>query len=225
MNKKLIDIYHLLLKHYGPQNWWPADSPEEVAIGAILTQNTSWKNVEKAIKNLKKHNLISFEAIKEAPLKLLQELIKPSGFYKQKAIRLKSFVERILNTYKSLNILAEEDIKTIRNFLLKINGIGKETADSIMLYALSKPIFVIDAYTTRLLERLGISISEPKTKRYDILQKLFHDLLPQDVNLYKEFHALIVTHSKEICKKSPLCLKQNLRCPLSNLCLLQKNRG
>ena len=209
--RELIQLYEELIKTYGEQNWWPIDEEyhknhrtnpeEEVVIGAILTQNTAWKNVEKALDNLKKDKLLSFEGIRKTPIRKLESLIKPAGFYKQKAKYLKNFT----SLYGSIKEL--EDIE--RKELLKIKGIGEETADVILLYALNKLSFVIDAYTRRILKRMwGISGS------YNDLKTLFEKNIPKDLKLYKEFHALIDEHGKRVCRKSPLCD----RCCLKKLC-------
>ncbi len=200
-------LFYDLLDKYGYQNWWPLtgkfDPFEEVCIGAVLTQNTSWKNVEKAIENLIKANLTSFERILQTDDKTLANAIRPSGFYNQKAKTLKRLAKFLLSVEK-------ENIK--REDLLSIKGIGKETADTILLYGLNKMIFVVDAYTKRLLHRLGF-IDSPKIE-YDTLRILIESAVPRDINVYKEFHALIVKHCKEVCKKNPDCKK----CFLSNRC-------
>ncbi len=215
---ELINIYNALLEEYGSQLWWPTTSegeikPQytggpksdkqrlEICIGAILTQNTSWKNVEKAIVNLNKENLIDLEKLKKIEIKKMEELIRPSGFFKQKAERLKIFAE-FLSNKKFFELTREE--------LLKVKGIGPETADSILLYACGKPEFVVDAYTKRIFGRVG-SI---KTEKYDEIKNFFQSNLHQDPKLYQEFHALIVEHAKRFCKKEPECKL----CPLRNQC-------
>ena len=153
--KSITEIYQTILKTYGKQNWWPAETPFEVYVGAVLTQNTNWKNVEKAIENLKRENLITPEAILSCPEEKLQELIKPAGFFRQKARYLKNlchFVEK----NGGIENLKRIEMESLRKELLKVKGIGKETADSILLYGLNKPSFVVDAYTKRLFSRLGI---------------------------------------------------------------------
>ncbi len=193
---RLLDLYNALLSFYGYQNWWPVDMDyhkahntdpkDEIIIGAVLTQNTNWKNVEKALENLKNHNMLSLKAIKDVDIELLKELIRPSGFFKRKAMILKE-VSKI--------------DKFNRESLLSVSGIGKETADSILLYAYNKPYFVIDMYTKRLLERLyGISFKE-----YDDYASYITSDIPKDIDIYKEFHALIVEHAKRHCKKTPSC--------------------
>jgi len=195
----MIDmLYKNLFKAYGKQNWWPLSGKmprfDEVSIGAILTQNTNWNNVEKALKNLLNTGIYSLEDILNTDDELLKKLIKPSGFYNQKAKRLKTFAKAVKNIKK-------ENIN--REFLLSVNGVGKETADTILLYGLDRFVFVVDAYTKRLFFRLGIIESEKID--YDELRKLVEDSIPKDLEVYKEFHALIVEHCKNFCKKKPIC--------------------
>jgi len=194
-------IYKILFKEYSQRNWWPTISSNkrfEISVGAILTQNTSWSNVEKAIKNLIKNDLLSREAIKRINTKNLAKIIRSSGYHNQKARKLKEFI-KFLCSGKEVN----------RENLLDVWGIGKETADSILLYAYNKPIFVIDAYTKRIINRIGF-----KEQSYDELQNLFANNLDKNVNLFKEYHALLVEHGKNICKKKPLCEK----CCLNKKC-------
>jgi endonuclease-3 related protein len=210
---ELLDICNKLESHFGPQNWWPADTPFEVIAGAILTQNTSWKNAERAIENLKNEGVLSIEGIQSIPREKLETLVQPSGFYKIKAKRLKHFIDFLFEKYDGdLDKLLSLGPDPLREELLGINGIGKETADSIILYAGDKPSFVVDAYTRRVFERLG---TLPKNAEYDEIKQLFEDNLPKDAKIYNEFHALIVVLAKDICKKKPICGK----CPLSkNYC-------
>ncbi len=185
--KKIHSLYKQLLKKFGPQFWWPADSDYEVVLGAILTQNTNWKNVEKAILNLKNANKLDENEILEIKINELEELIRPSGFYKQKAERLK------LATNKWLELKNKKlSIEELRKELLSVKGIGKETADSIILYAFHKPIFVIDTYTRRFCKKY----LEFESKEYDEYRNLFESNLPKDVKLFKEYHALIVEWAK-----------------------------
>lgn len=187
MGNLLLGFYKRLLNKYGQQNWWPAETRYEVVVGAILTQNTNWKNVEKALTNLKKRNILNEKEILEISLTELEELIRPSGFYKQKAERLK------LVTKKWLEI-KEKNLNTnqLRKELLSVKGVGKETADSILLYAMDKPIFVIDAYTRRFCKKeLNKEFGE-----YDIYREFFEKNLPRELDLYKEYHALIVKWGK-----------------------------
>lgn len=210
MNKEisslLLEIYNKLLNHFGKQKWWPVIGSKrtrrvEIIIGAILTQNTSWKNVEKAIRNMKDNGLLSREAIFSISEENLQNIIKPCGYYKQKTKRLKEALKGIRG-------------KVSREKLLSIKGIGKETCDAILLYAYDKPHFVVDAYTRRIFERIGIFKNAFKMD-YDDLQRFFHENLPKDLETYKEYHALLDELAKNYCKKnSPLCEK----CPISNFC-------
>lgn len=214
--EKLEKIYRTLFNKYGKQHWWPADSKEEIIIGAILTQNTNWKNVEKAIDNLRKNNLLDFKNLYKTNEKELAALIKPSGYYNQKAKKLKNFVNFLFNEYGlDLNKFFRLDVDNLRAKLLEINGIGKETADSIILYAANKPIFVVDAYTKRIMDRIGF-----KEDTYDKLQNLFMKNLSKDVEMFNEYHALLVRLGKEICKKEPLCKE----CCLNRLCCYYSDR-
>ena len=207
--KILYVIYKKLYRAFGPQHWWPGDTPFEISVGAILTQNTNWTNVEKAIQNLKRKNALSVRALHPMPVKVLAELIRPTGYFNIKARRLKSFVTFLKNNYRaSMKKMGTMDSVSLRKELLLINGVGSETADSILLYALGKPVFVIDAYTKRVLSRHGImNYKDP----YDAFQELFHSSLKSDVQLFNEFHALFVRVGKTFCKRNnPLCEK----CPL-----------
>jgi endonuclease-3 related protein len=211
-DKKLNNIFEILYNTFGPQHWWPGDSPFEVAVGAILTQNTNWSNVKKAIENLKKYKLLEPYKIYKIGHKKLSELIKSSGYYTIKAKRLKSFIDFLIKEYNGkIESMNNEDTLLLRKKLLSINGIGKETADSILLYAINKPIFVIDTYTKRILSRHGISTDKDS---YDYYQNLFHKSLKKDVKLFNEYHALIVKVGKTFCKsKRPLCDQ----CPLKGI--------
>jgi len=189
----LMKLYEKLLKDYGKQDWWPVIRPFvprewEVCAGAILTQNTNWKNVEKALDNMKSENLLTPESVLETPRETLERIIRPSGFYRQKAERLKTLAGFIMG-FGSFNDFRK---KVRRSELLGVKGIGPETADSILLYACGRPCFVIDAYTRRLVKSLKI---ETKTD-YESLRKFFEDSLPKDPGLYREFHALIVEWGK-----------------------------
>ncbi len=210
-DSRLKDIYRLLYKSFGPQYWWPGETPFEIAIGAILTQNTNWGNVEKAINNLKKEKMLSAKAINDMPATRLASLIKPAGYFNVKAKRLKSFVSFLCNDYHgSMKRLGEDEAHNLRHRLLSVNGIGPETADSIMLYALDKSVFVIDAYTKRALSRHNIlKYEEP----YERFQGLFHKSLKRDVRLFNEYHALFVRLGKTFCRTKPVCEG----CPLSKV--------
>jgi len=209
ISERINKIYRLLYKKYGPQGWWPGDSQLECALGAILTQNTSWKNVEKAINNLKKSNLISVGKLSLLTTDELAQLIRPSGYFNQKALKIKNFVTFLCENYEGeLEKMFDEEIYVLREKLLKIKGIGPETADCIILYGGNKPIFVIDTYTYRVLSRHGLV---PEQTSYNELQELFMDSLNPDPGIFNEYHALLVKVGKEHCKKqSPLCAG----CPL-----------
>jgi len=198
---QLKELFKKLYEEYGPQHWWPARSKFEVCVGAILTQNTAWRNVEKAIANLRSARLLSLEKIASADVKKLAELIKPTGYYNQKAHRLKLFCNYVLEKYSSLDNFFSLPLEELRKELLSINGIGEETADSIILYAANKPTFVVDAYTRRIVSRVyGIDFST-----YSDLKQFFEDNLPKSTNLFNEFHALLVEHAKLHCRKKPSC--------------------
>lgn len=209
---QLTKVYRLLLAHNGYQHWWPADSPFEVVVGAILTQSAAWGNVEKAVFNLKQAGALTPAHIRKLPLDKLAELIYPSGYYNAKALKLKSFVDYLGEAYQdSLEKLFSLDIPHLRRELLAIHGIGPETADSIILYAARKPLFVIDAYTRRILSRLELI---PLKRNYEAFQELFMENLPADEKLFNEYHALLVRHGKEVCRKVPICDE----CCLKDLC-------
>ncbi|WP_213974043.1 endonuclease III domain-containing protein [Tepidanaerobacter acetatoxydans] len=209
----LVKIYDKLLEAFGPQHWWPADDDFEIIVGAILTQSISWKNVEKAIYNLKTEDLLSLDAILAVDKDKLAALIKSTMYYNQKALKLKSFCRYIKQNYGGdIYALFEKNIPNMRAELLGIKGIGPETADSIILYAAEKPIFVVDAYTRRIFSRLGFL---PDDAEYSQMQDFFMSNLPSDVNLFNEYHALIVRLGKDYCKnKKPLCNE----CPVKNHC-------
>ena len=203
MRKLLMEIYGRLYEAFGPRHWWPGETPFEMMVGAILTQNTSWRNVEKAIQQLKWREILTPEGIHRLKASELAPVIRSSGFYHIKAERLKAFVEFLFEEYDGdLRKMREECLEGLRRKLLEIKGIGPETCDSILLYGLGKPIFVVDAYTKRILSRHGI-LSE-KTP-YDEVQKLFMDHLPHDERLYNEYHALLVRLAKTTCLKQPKC--------------------
>lgn len=199
----LTKFFHKLYFFYGPQNWWPGDTPFEIAIGAILTQNTNWANVQKAIENLKKQRLLHPEKLNEISTERLSQLIKPSGYHNIKAKRIKAFLDFLFDyCHGNLKVLKEQETNNIREQLLSIYGIGPETADSILLYALEKPVFVVDAYTKRVLSRHNILNHNSSYEEY---QNLFHNELVRDVQLYNEYHALFVKAGKDYCKPKPLC--------------------
>ena len=195
----LIGMFETMLASLGPSHWWPGDSPFEIAVGAILTQNTNWKNVEKAIANLKDAGLLSAKAMHALPPGELAELIRPAGYFNIKAKRLHNFLD-FLKEEAGFDIesLKEFTLDELRPKVLGVNGVGPETADSILLYALEFPTFVVDAYTYRMLHRHGLAWDGMD---YHELQGLFMDALPEDVALYNEYHALIVRVGKDWCKK------------------------
>lgn len=215
MEKRIQRIYQKLYDAFGQQNWWPAESQFEVIVGAILTQQTNWKNVEKAIKNLKKEDLLSSLGIHEASYEHLAKIIKPCGFYNIKAKRLKNFVDYFIKNYEGkLTNFSYKSTGVIRNELLKINGLGKETVDSILLYALDRDVFVVDTYTLRLFERYGV-LEKPDYENAKMLIEGSFKENTERVNVFKEFHALIVELGKKYCRKKPLCAN----CPLAEECI------
>jgi endonuclease-3 related protein len=209
---ELIDIYERLYRRFGPQHWWPGESRFEVIVGAILTQQANWSNVERAIGNLRSEGLLNPKAIAALDIPTLQELIRPSGYYRQKAGYLFSFCRFLIETYGAdLDALFSRELDELRPELLAQPGVGPETADSIMLYAGERASFVIDAYTVRICGRLGLGV-EPG---YDNLKEFFETGIPRDVQLYNEFHALLVRLGKERCIiGDPKCQD----CPLLDIC-------
>ena len=218
MIQKPYDLYQQLIKQFGKQNWWPIDKKYheknktdprfEIIIGAILTQNTAWSNVEKALTNLKNKKIMSIKKILDTEIETIAELIRPSGYYNQKSVRLKNIAEYLKNNYEAdLNRFFNRELQIIRQELLSLNGIGPETADSIMLYAGNHPIFVVDTYTKRICQRIPL-----KTKiSYDEIQEYFQKEISQKnseeelTQIYNELHALIVVFAKKFCKKKPNC--------------------
>ena len=209
--RRLLQVIRRLHRFYGPQGWWPGDSPFEVIIGAILTQSASWANVEKALGNLKEAGVLSAAALRSLPLERLAQLIYPSGYYNAKAAKIRAFVSYLALYGDDLRPFFQQELAPLRRELLGIHGIGEETADSIILYAAGKPSFVIDAYTRRIFARLGLA---PTQRSYRAFQALFNHHLPADTQLFNEYHALLVRHGKALCRKRPLCLQ----CPLLPLC-------
>lgn len=198
-----MEIYETLLGHYGPRHWWPAETPFEVVVGAILTQNTAWKNVEKAIRNLKQLIPLTPEALFGLPEATLSEAIRPSGYYRQKSKRLRNFLGMLADRYASrLDSLFDLPTEALREELLCLSGIGPETADSILLYAAGRPVFVIDTYTIRILSRHHLL---PEETSYAEAQQWITDHLPEDIQLFNEFHALLVNVGKDYCRPRPRC--------------------
>ena len=197
---------------YGPQYWWPAQEPFEVIVGAILTQSAAWRNVEKAIANLKAAKALSPEALRRLGLSEVATLIYPCGYYNAKALKLKSLASWLGKYYDdNLNKLFICNTDHLRQQLLSIHGIGQETADSIILYAAHKSVFVIDAYTRRVISRIGLA---PASNSYIAYQALFMDNLPGDAGLFNEYHALLVCLAKDVCRRRPLCQQ----CCLNSIC-------
>ncbi len=229
---KILTIYSILSQKFGSQGWWPIvnektgeceyhqNAPKnnreklEIALGAILAQNTQWNpNVVKALVQLKKENLLDIRKLLKADTKKLGKLIRSSGYYNQKATKLKNFCKYIEHNYKGdISLFFRKDADKLREELLSIRGIGPETADSIILYAAQKPIIVIDAYAKRIISRVGLC---PEDVSYEKLQALFQDSLEHNAEIFNEYHALLVEHAKQYCRKQePLCSA----CPLLKLC-------
>ncbi len=207
----LREIYQRLEAHFGPTHWWPGDTPFEIAVGAILTQNTAWGNVECAIENLKQADMLSPGAILECLEEELHGYLRPSGFFRVKSVRLRAFCQYLVERYGgSMARMAEEPLESLRSELLHVPGIGPETADDILLYTCEKPVFVVDAYTRRILSRHGLC---EQAIGYEELRALFEHALETDLHVYKEYHGLIVYTGKEFCRRAPKCAC----CPLEPL--------
>ncbi len=205
-------IYRVLRSHYGHQHWWPGDTPFEIILGAILTQSCSWSNVEKAIMNIKHVRALSPKTLIAMPLSRLASLVRPSGYFNQKAKKIRAFLSFFSAQYgSSIARMKKKRLAPLREELLSIWGVGKETADSILCYALSKPALVIDAYTRRLFHRLGHTAEDAS---YDELQDYLTARLPRSTALYNDFHAQVVIHCKDVCRTKPKCD----RCTLSKIC-------
>jgi len=204
-------MYKRLFAFYGPQKWWPAKTRLEVIVGAILTQNTNWGNVERAIVSLQRENLLSLERLRKISSSVLARHIRSCGYYNIKARRLKNFVDFVFCQYDgSLERMRRQPLVRLREHILSVNGVGPETADSILLYAFRKPIFVVDAYTQRILRRHGI-INGPQD--YHQMQQIFMRRLPREPQLFNEYHALLVRVGKDYCRTQPRCGQ----CPLKGL--------
>jgi endonuclease-3 related protein len=204
------NVFTRLLKHFGKQSWWPAETPFEVMVGAVLTQNTAWINVEKAIANLRAHDCLTLEALQACESAQLAQMIRPSGFLHIKAKRLLALC-RWLRSMGGITALGLIETEQLRQQLLAVHGIGQETADAILLYALNRPVFVVDAYTRRLFSRLGLVAGDVN---YTELQDFFVAKLERDAALFNEYHALIVALGKHHCRPKPICAA----CPLELIC-------
>ena len=208
----LLEVYNILLNFQGPQHWWPGETQDEIIIGAILTQNVSWNNVVKALNNLHSAGIYTLKDLDALSVEAIAPLIRSTLYYNQKAIKLKTFTNFLRERYQfNLQQMFAEDLKTLRSEMLKLKGLGPETVDSILLYAGSKPVFVVDAYTIRLLTRLGFT---DKKMNYSQWQEFITERIPQDVELYNDFHAQIVNLCKDICRNKPRCEI----CPLTLYC-------
>jgi endonuclease-3 related protein len=218
-NNILLEVYRRLYRRYGPQGWWPGEGPLEVVFGAILTQAAAWRNVELALRNLKEAGLWSLEAINDCPQEELATVIRSCGYYFTKARKLKAFARYVHQNYGgSLESFLSQNTGQLRAELLSIYGIGPETADDIIVYAAEKPSFVIDAYTRRILRRMGLWPGD-EGGSYEDFQRLFHENLPEDVALFNEYHALLDRHAKEACAKKPRCPA----CCLQDICATSKS--
>ena len=212
LSHRLLDIYRCLYAAYGPQHWWPGETPFEVIVGAILTQSAAWTNVEKAIVNLKAAGALSPQGLARLSEGELARLVYPAGYFNAKARKLKAFVALLFQRFEGdLQGLLAAPVEELRPLLLATHGIGPETADSILLYAAGRPVFVIDAYTRRMFARLRVT---PDRDSYASWRALFMANLEADAALFNEYHALIVRHGKEVCRRQPLCG----RCPLRATC-------
>ena len=212
--RRLTAIYRRLLRRRGPAGWWPGETPFEVCLGAILTQNTSWTNVEKALAVLRERGLLAFTPLRALPAETLAPLIRSSGYFNVKARRLGEFLGFLAREYGGrVEDMAREEALVLREKLLAVAGVGRETADSIVLYAAGLPVFVIDAYTRRIFSRLGLIRGD---EDYDEIRAMFERHLPRDAALYNDYHAQIVLLGKDVCRKTaPRCQV----CPLDDLCL------
>lgn len=201
-------IYDKLYDRYGPQNWWPAETPFEMMVGAILVQNTNWRNVDKAL--LKVGPYLTPEGIESMPTDQLAALIRSSGFFNIKAKRIKAYLAWFKTYDYDVNKVKKMDQQQLRSDLLHVHGVGRETADVLLLYAFEKPVFVVDAYVRRIFYRLGFDMPTS----YDAFRKLIESKFTGDVACYNEYHALLVEHAKVHCKATPICE----RCPLFTMC-------
>ena len=213
-------VYNLLYDRYGPQHWWPADTPFEMIIGAILVQSTAWANAAKALAALRKANALHPTTLARLSEAEIGELVRSSGFYTVKARRVKAFVDHVVEAHDgNMEAMLSQDPNTLRRELLAIHGIGEETADCILLYAAGRPRFVIDEYTRRIIGRLGIG-PDPLAS-YPDLQRFFEESLPADTQMFAEYHALLVALAKDVCRKRPDCA----RCVLNQVCKYGSGAG
>lgn len=211
MSNRLQDMYNRLLAAFGPQHWWPGDTPLEIMTGAVLTQNTNWQNVEKAITNLQEADFLTFDILSGLAPEVLAEQIRPCGYYNLKAGRLLNLLRFIQQKYDNLEDFLTQEINDLRRELLSIKGIGPETADSIILYAANQPTFVVDTYSVRVLVRHQF-LAEDEAD-YHLVREMFMDSLPLDTELFNEYHALLVRLGKDFCRKTkPRCAE----CPLKD---------
>jgi endonuclease-3 related protein len=218
-DRTLISIYDRLYDHYGPQDWWPADSDLEIIISAILTQSASWRNVEKALNALKVRNLMDVDALRSIDQSRLAQVIRPSGYFNAKAAKIKAFVAMLDEHYRGrLGMLLSEPLDAIRERLIATPGIGPETADAIVLYAAGLPTFVIDAYTRRIMRRIGLG---PANDSYEDWRRFFLESLPADPTMFNEYHALLVAHGKALCQRHYVLCES---CPLLSLCATGEER-
>lgn len=217
---RLRRVYDLLYERYGPQHWWPADTPFEMALGAILVQSTAWANAARALSALRKANALHPTTLAGLSEAEIGGLVRSSGFYTVKALRIKAFVDHLMECHSGdLNDMLAQDSDTVRRELITIHGIGEETADCVLLYAAGKPRFVIDEYTRRIVGRLGIG---PDSRApYADLQRFFEESLPADTQMLAEYHALLVALAKEVCHKRPDCA----RCVLNQVCKYGRGVG
>jgi len=205
----LPELYDILFRSFGPQGWWPGESPLEIALGAILTQNTNWLNVAQVLETFKALGILEARILHQMPDQELAQRLRPVGYYNVKTRRVKNFLAVLAGQFDyCLDTMGQESLEQLRPLLLNIKGIGPETADSILLYAFHKPSFVVDAYTFRILNRHGLL---PETCSYEELRQLFMDHLPTEVTLYQEYHALLVRLGKDFCRPQPRCTP----CPLA----------
>jgi endonuclease-3 related protein len=206
-----LEIYHRLLDRYGPQGWWPAENPFEVIVGALLMQQTAWRNVDAAIRNLRNAGLLEVHALASAPVPVIRRHVRVAGLYRTKPRRLRDFCRHLVRRAGGdLRQYFDRPTDQVRADLLDQTGVGPETADSILLYAGGHPVFLVDAYTIRVGRRIGLF----DTDAYDRVQKHFEERVPRDLGTYQEYHALLVEHAKTLCRPKPLCGG----CPLRSLC-------